>query len=317
MMLLSGIDKRVSLPYVPQQNSVCERWVGIAKASIIKMLNGKADDWDLHLNAVQLAMNIKYSSLHKSRPFTVLFNRQPNDFIDYSKVPHTLSTEKADVKLINEKLKFAQEVVIPQITKRIKETSQKQHEAFSKKHTILEDMYPIGTRVMAINPVRNSKLEERWSGPFIVHGYTDRNAYILRDPAGHLLSRDFAVHHLRPLVDDPSFKSDNEFKDGHFEVQAIIDHRGHPGAYEYLVHWLGYDKAEDHTWQTARDFDSKYHINLYWKRRNSGKGDTNAPTINNAIRKKPNRDDRAKKHAQVIKRSKRLQAQQQTKSSNC
>ena len=81
---------------------------------------GKNEDWDLYLNGVQLAMNIKYFALHKSRPYTILFGKAPNGFTDYSKITPTLSTEKADSKLLDARLEFAQKVVIPQIAKLIK-----------------------------------------------------------------------------------------------------------------------------------------------------------------------------------------------------
>ena len=133
---MSGIDRRLSLPYTPQGNSVCERFVGIAKSSIVKMLNGKNDYWDLYLNPVQLAMNIKYSKLHKSRPYSIVFNRQPNDLKDYSNDVPTLTMESADTKMINDRLAFAQNIVIPHIAARIKETQTYDHAHFEKTHRI-------------------------------------------------------------------------------------------------------------------------------------------------------------------------------------
>ena len=303
LVLLSGIDRRLSLPYTPQGNSVCERFVGIAKASIVKMLNGKHDDWDLYLNSVQLAMNIKYSKLHKSRPFTIVFNRQPNGFEDYSKVRHTLSTEKADVKLIDDRLAFAQQVVIPEITKLIKATQDRDHEKFAKTHKIIENMYPIGSSVMILNVHRSSKLQESYSGPFQIKGYTKNKSYILIDQQGNLLSRDVPTHHIKLVSTNAA--SQNATKEGHFEVQAIIKHRGTPGNYNYLVHWLGYDKPEDHTWQTEQDFDSKMHIELYWDRLNSGSTSqkTIPASVNNTTRKRPNRDRHSNKNAKIVARA--------------
>ncbi|GAA5815015.1 hypothetical protein MFLAVUS_008521 [Mucor flavus] len=144
-------------------------------------------------------------------------------------------------------------------------------------------MYPIGSTVMILNVHRTSKLQERYSGPFTVSGYTKNKAYILIDPQGNLLSRDVATHHLKLI--NANAASQNTTKDGHYEVRAIIAHRGTPGNYNYLVHWLGYDSPEDHTWQTEKDFDSKHHIQLYWDRRNAGTN-SNRPlpaSVNNTI----------------------------------
>ncbi|KAG2228371.1 hypothetical protein INT48_007210, partial [Thamnidium elegans] len=189
LILMSGIDRRLSLPYTPTGNSVTERFVGIAKSVIIKSLKGKHADWDLYLNPTQLAMNIKYSKLHKSRPYSIVFNRQPNDFKDYSNVTPTLSLMKADTKKIHDRLAFAQEVVIPQIAALIKNTQDNDHARFEKTHKVIKDMYPIGSKVMIINVHRKSKLEEKYSGPFTIKGYTKNKSYILVDRLDNLLSR--------------------------------------------------------------------------------------------------------------------------------
>jgi hypothetical protein len=307
LILMSGIDRRLSLPYTPQGNAVCERFVGIAKASIVKSLNGKNDDWDLYLNPVQLAMNIKYSKLHKSRPYSIVFNRQPNEFKDYSDEVPTLALEAADTKLINDRLKFAQEVVIPQIATLIKDTQTNDHERFEKSHRIIKDMYPIGSKVMIINVHRSSKLQERFSGPFTIKGYTKNKSYILIDQADNLLSRDVPTQQIKLIHDNKA--SQNVVAEDHFEVQAIIAHKGVPGDYSYFVHWLGYNDPKYHTWQQAADFDSKLHIELYWARRNAAIGTKQLPTtVNNTIRKRANRDKHSNKSSRIITRSQKLLA---------
>lgn len=86
-----------------------------------------------------------------------------------------------------------------------------------------------------------------------------------------------------------------------FEVQAILTHRGEYGEYEYLVHWKGYDDPKENTWEKETQFDSKYHIKLYWKRRDAAnKANKFAPSINNANRKRANRNKHSNKNAKVI-----------------
>jgi transposase InsO family protein len=302
LIILSGIDRRLSLPYNPLGNSVTERYVGTAKMGIVKMLKGKYDDWDLYLNCVQLAMNFKYSKIHKSRPYSIVFNKQPNGFTDYSKVKPTLSTEKADTRLLDERLAFAQNVVIPEIAKLMRETQAKDHEIFKKGHRVLTDMYPIGSKVMIKNVDRKRKVDERFSGPFTISGYTKNKSYILVDPANNLLSRDVPTHHIKLIREDPQ-PLINDDDDQHYEVQAILTHRGEHGNYEYLIHWKGYNDPKEHTWQTEADFDSKYHIELYWSRRNANKPKNKGLSINNANRKKSNRNRHSNKNAKVITRS--------------
>jgi hypothetical protein len=225
-----------------------------------------------------------------------MFNRQPNGLADYSKVQPTRSSEMADQKVIDERYRFVQDVLIPAISKRVLETQKADHARFAKKHKIVENPYPIGSKVMIKNVNRQNKLDERYEGPYLIHNVTDNGAYTLMDRTGALLSRDVPTHHIvynaavnpRPMTVD-------EFKNEHYEVQAVIDHRGSPGSYEYLVRWKGYDDPSEDTWEPVEHFNSTKHIELYWGRRNGakavGKRRVAPATVNwkNSATRKPKR----------------------------
>lgn len=266
-----GIDKRVSNPYNPLGNSVNEAFVGIAKKTIVKKLQGRNQDWDLYVPATQYAMNLKYSRLHKSRPYTVIFNKVPNDLNDYSHIKPTLRSEAIDDKAIEKKLKYVTEVVIPSLSKRIKDTQDADNEYFMKKHKIVHTPYPRLSEVMIINVDKSSKTDPIYEGPFLVHGMSTHNSYILTDMQHNLLSRDVPTSHLK-LISLPGNKSAEYIndQDEHYEVQAITQHRGEPGNYEYLIHWKGYDDPEDFTWEPVSNIDDRKIIETYWNRRNSG-----------------------------------------------
>lgn len=58
--------------------------------------------------------------------------------------------------------------------------------------------------------------------------------------------------------------------------QAVIDHRGTHGDYEYRVKWKGYPDPSDDTWEPVEHFDSTKHIELYWGRHNAEKDTTSS-----------------------------------------
>jgi transposase InsO family protein len=270
MIEMSGIDRRLSLPYSPTGNSVNEAYVGLAKRTIIKELRGKGSDWDYYLNYCQYAMNCKYARLHKSRPYTVLFNKQPNGFNDYSNTKPTLQLEEADTKKIDEKFKFVNEVVIPALSKRIKDTQERDHDRFVKTHKIVTQQFPVGSKVMIKNVTRLSKLDARNLGPFYIHGITKNGSYILRDKSGTLLSRDVPTSHIIFISSDNITTEEyQQLKQDHYEVQAVVDHSGTPGNYLYRVKWKGYPNDEDDTWEPPSHFDAKKPIEIYWGRRNA------------------------------------------------
>jgi transposase InsO family protein len=296
MIEISGIDRRLSLSFNALGNSVAESWIKLSKTTTIKLLKGKRDQWEHYIPWVNYCINVKYARLHKSRPYTLMFNRQPNGLADYSKVQPTRSSEMADQKVIDERYRFVQDVLIPAISKRVLETQKADHARFAKKHKIVENPYPIGSKVMIKNVNRQNKLDERYEGPYLIHNVTDNGAYTLMDRTGALLSRDVPTHHIvynaavnpRPMTVD-------EFKNEHYEVQAVIDHRGSPGSYEYLVRWKGYDDPSEDTWEPVEHFNSTKHIELYWGRRNGakavGKRRVAPATVNwkNSATRKPKR----------------------------
>ncbi|KAG1436351.1 hypothetical protein G6F57_020704 [Rhizopus arrhizus] len=65
-------------------------------------------------------------------------------------------------------------------------------------------------------------------------------------------------------------KSAESIDDQHYEIQAIIQHKGTPGNYQYLVHWKGYDDPTDYTWEPTSSFDDRSSIETYWARRQAG-----------------------------------------------
>lgn len=293
---LSGLDRLTSLPYTPTGNSLVESFMGVSKRAIIKSLTHDAaepESWDLYLDVIQYAMNIQYARLHKSQPFSVMFNRAPNLFKDYSNSPApAIDINNPNTEIIDKRLKYVKEVVIPAIHKRIQETQLKDHATFERTHKIVYDKYPINSKVMIVNPIRTSKLSPRWLGPYLIKNYTRHGSYVLADLTGELLSRDVATQHIR-VIDSSENHLTHGFKDRHYEVQAIVNHRidKDTGEMFYRTNWVGYQKDDD-TWQRESDFDSKKPIRDYWARINPTK--LGAPLPNTVNKRKLNR---RRKHA--------------------
>ena len=53
------IDHRLITPYHPRANGLAERFVQTACRAIKKLLEGDESNWDLHVPAVQLAINLR------------------------------------------------------------------------------------------------------------------------------------------------------------------------------------------------------------------------------------------------------------------
>ncbi|CEP10138.1 hypothetical protein, partial, partial [Parasitella parasitica] len=111
------------------------------------------------------------------------------------------------------------------------------HAKFAKKHKVVESPYPIGSKVMIKNVNRQNKLDERYEGPYLIHNVTDSGSYTLMDKTGALLGRDIPTHQIVYIAAaNPKPTSVDKFCKEHYEIQAVLDHKGSPGNYLNKVH---------------------------------------------------------------------------------
>ncbi|EIE85471.1 hypothetical protein RO3G_10181 [Rhizopus delemar RA 99-880] len=202
MIKHSGIEHRLSNPYNPLGNSMNERYVGLAKQIIVKRLDGVKNEWDIYLPSVQYAMNCKFARLHNSRPFCVMFNRQPNELIDYSNIQPILHNQTIDSQNLEDKLKDVMDIIIPGLREKISETQRNDNTKFMRKNRIIYDQYPLKSEVMIKNVNRTDKTSERYEGPYTIHGYTKNGSYILMDKTGALLPRNIPTSHIVLISSD-------------------------------------------------------------------------------------------------------------------
>jgi hypothetical protein len=280
------IDHRLVLPYNPRANGVAEAWVKTIKNAVYKRLEGAKADWEDYLPAVQLAVNCKHSNLHGSRPFSLMFARQLNDFQDYSKVESASSKPNSEnSNRILKRIKDMSNVVFPVIKERVLARQALQQQKFNSTHNVREEPYPVGTVVMLEVPSTNisSGSDPLYTGPFTIHSITKNHNYVLKDQEDNI-GKAVPINRLKLAGADPNeakYDSSNVY-----EVQAVINHKDQDGKRLYRVQWRGYPDPEADTWEPVESFHSRDAIQDYWKRRKEGqpssktKGNTNTQGSN-------------------------------------
>ncbi|KAG0776257.1 hypothetical protein G6F21_013697 [Rhizopus arrhizus] len=154
-----------------------------------------------------------------------MYNRQPNEFQDYSNAQSSIpNSSQQYAKALENKLDNMNNIVIPAIRNRIMTTQRTDNEYFTKKHRIVHQQFPTNSEVMIKNVNRNSKTDPRYEGPFVVHGVTKNGSYILTDKTGTLLSRDVPTSHIKLISTDNVVN--NRANQQQYDVQAIIQHKG-------------------------------------------------------------------------------------------
>ena len=277
MVKLFGLEQRLISAYNPRADGLVERKNKEVKRLLKKFLYNAFGTWELLLPMTQLSLNITILQRTGSRPFELLFARPFSGFEDWTKTAPMDVVSSLVLRL--EHLQAIKEIVWPAIAQRTHEMrsiKQHQHNAHTK---IVQPLQP-GTHVMVTDALKESKWDPPYEGPFTVLKRTRRNNYVLMDATGAILKRHFTIQMLKPIDGIPSEGrnksastnnatiiaiSKPETKE-HFVVSAILQHRkdAMAKAHEYLVHWKGYEDADD-SWVHEKDFDDVAIIKKYWR----------------------------------------------------
>ena len=89
---LTEAHSRKILKYFPAQNGMVERYVKEVNNVLKKMMHGEGTYWVKFLPVIQLSLNDRYISHHKSTPFACMFSRKVNQVRNYEKIELEVAT---------------------------------------------------------------------------------------------------------------------------------------------------------------------------------------------------------------------------------
>lgn len=253
-----GFEHALISQYHPRSNGASERAVQSAVNTIKKQIVGNVADWDQKVPSAQLFLNSKYNARTKSTPFSLMFGRNPNDFVDFSKEKDSVTTGKIQ-KELQEKIKRMTEVVYPAVYEQVKKVTEKQKKKFDESHKLLD--FSPGSTVMILITEKQNKLDPKYKGFYTVVRKTAANTYVLKNEKGFLEPRNYPPSLLKKVSGNVL-----EHKNDFFEVEAIIGHKkDDKNNYLYRCKWLDYDESYD-TWEPEDSFVDPKFIKEYWQR---------------------------------------------------
>lgn len=265
LVKLTGIDHRLISPYNPRADGKVERSIGTVMSIIKKHLHGTEKHWPLFVPFAQLSFNNKVSTLTNSSPFSLMFARNINEMKDYSNEPSS-SIDLDEWREYQEKIIS---IIYPSIFERTYQHKNKMITSLNKKrHLLLPTSFPNGAIVMLLDKDRNDKFQPKYVGPYTVVRRTKQGNYVLKDATGDLLERIVPPDQMKLVSSKPR---DVDTAGRVYEIQSILNHRGSPGSYQYLVKWRDYN---DRTWEPEENFADDMVIRNYWKYKDEeAKGD--------------------------------------------
>ena len=246
---------RHSSAYYPQANGLAERSVRTTLDLLRKFCDGITCDWPSLLPSIQLRINQRAPSSTNSTPFAIMFCRSLTSFSDYTNSP---TAEEPTEESLQVRLDTASQLIFPAISEASRVSKEKINKRWNKNHNLVP-LLSIGSCVMALNPVKESKLDIRYLGPYSIFSVSKSGSYRLADAVGNVLKRTFPRSFLKPIPDAPLSSA--------FYVERIITHRlNQDNQILYQVRWFGYESADD-TWEPVGSFTdmsiiSNYHASL-------------------------------------------------------
>jgi transposase InsO family protein len=255
LLELLGSEHRSISPYHPRANGAAESHVKLCKKLLFKLTAGDMQHWDQYLPSVQLSINLRIPKRHRSTPFALMFGRPFNPSWSSSNPGSSILSEKD----LEKRHHTMRNIVFPAIREITDSYNQRMVKKHDKRQKILSTPIPPGTQVMIKNDSGITH-ETPFVGPFFVVRKSKGGAYQLRDSLGNLLPRDLPPSKLKII-------GTNNLPDGtSYEVEAIVNHRGHGSGIEYFVKWKDYPDSQN-TWEPPSSFDTDRPILKYWARK--------------------------------------------------
>lgn len=180
-----GVDHRLVAAYNPRANGVAERFVGVAKKVLLKIMGGNVKNFDLYLPAAQRAVNLKLAGRTGSVRFALFFCRPANAFADF----RSAGSEPFSEEEVNTLHRRVLQVVYPELLDLVEDRQRKQtakHNAGVKdvKVATARRQIPLGSTVMIKDMERRLGTDPLWLGPFVVREVTRNGCYRVQDERG-------------------------------------------------------------------------------------------------------------------------------------
>jgi len=252
----------MSTAYHPRTDGQTERANRTIEQMLRAYINARQDDWDEHLDAVEIAYNNSKQASTGFSPYYLNYGQHPSFPLTMSlpaETTHSNATAEALIEKLLENLKIAERNMITAQANQEEWSNRKRRDIeFTEGEKVL-----LSTSDLHWKGTTTPKLTMKYIGPFEIKRVLSHLNYELSLPNTLPIHPIFHVSKLRKFVE-----SDNTFSDRHqepnrpppiaveekeeYEVEAIRQHRMRKWKGEmhkqYLVKWKGYPEWEN-TWE--------------------------------------------------------------------
>ena len=262
-----GTQVRLSSSRSQQTNGLAERSIAVIEEMLRNVVSPDQSNWVSTIPSLLFALNTSLlDKLGGRSPAEVERGQQPALPIDLvSSLGLKEPNEPVPAELTN-RLKM-----IKSVHKDIMDRAQDANERMTKYANERKrdgDAIQIGTYVrLSLDGIdlsifkhkRSRKLSPLWHGPYKVISQVSPVSFKIELPANTKLHNVFHISRLKPAADFSLDTAKNvhlpahDYGDKQFEVAGILAHKWLRGKIQYLVHWKGYSRIYDATWEPRNE----------------------------------------------------------------
>lgn len=168
---LLAVKGNLTTPYHAMCNGLVERFNQTLKSMIKKLCTEKPKTWDRYIPALLFAYREVPQSSTGFSPFQLLYGRTPRGPMQVLKELWTRETQEQEIKTSLQHVLDLREKV--EETCRIAKESLEKEAARQKRHFDKKAklrVFPVGSKVLLLNPCKENKMKMAWSGPYVVQG---------------------------------------------------------------------------------------------------------------------------------------------------
>ena len=172
-----NIEHKTTTPLHPKGNGSAERMVQIVSNMLAKVVDRKAQDWDLYLYRLVWAYNRTIQDSTGMRPYDLMFGRAPNltGASSLAQIP-ALNFQVNDDMLADS---LVQQYYLDKARRQAEQSKERQKSTYDKNNSTKSGRFSVGDQVLLFNPqVTSHKLSAMYTGPFVILEITGNNAMI-------------------------------------------------------------------------------------------------------------------------------------------
>jgi len=187
----------------PWANGIVEKVNRFLKNSLIKVLNS-AEEWEFHLGCLQYILNNTYHAVIKTTPSKLLlgYHQQCHDDFEITRLTKALADTEDELSVENLRDRARQ------TTADLRNYNKVYRDAHCKKPSIYNKGDFVLIRDSRLKSGTNTKIKQRYKGPYLVKRNLGSNRYVITDipgfnvvaqPLNTVLSSDRIKPWIKPL----------------------------------------------------------------------------------------------------------------------